>query len=110
MSDTPKPHSFSAFVGDMLNSLFSRTGITGLPIGDPLLTIIELAAQGNVRAEQAIFELLASISLDDATGDALLKIAADENVIVQQNTAATGSGRFFDTSFEKISTLDRLHC
>lgn len=104
MSDTPKPHSFSAFVGDMLNSLFSRTGITGLPIGDPLLTIIELAAQGNVRAEQAIFELLASISLDDATGDALLKIAADENVIVQQNTAATGSGRFFDTSFEKISS------
>jgi hypothetical protein len=88
----------------MLNAFFSRTGVIGLPDGDPLLNILEIVAQSGVRNEQAIFQMLTSISLDNASGTALDAIAMNEGVVVQQNLAATGSGRLVDTSFTKISS------
>lgn len=104
MPSTPQPHSYAQYLGDMLNAFFSRTGVIGLPDGDPLLNILEIVAQSGVRNEQAIFQMLTSINLDNASGTALDAIAMDENVTVQQNIAATGTGRLVDSSFIKISS------
>lgn len=104
MGDIPVPRSYSAVLGDIIDAFLSRFGIKRLKVGSPLLSIMEAAAQSDVRAAQDIFNALDTRSVDNTSGDALDRTAADENLKRISVTPATGTVDFSDTSFQKIST------
>ncbi len=104
MSDTPTPRSYPQIVGDMIDAFLSRQGIQSLRAGSPLLSLIEAAAQSDLRSSQDVFDLLNSVSLDKATGLALDRIGAEENVTKLSESPATGTVNITDTSFTKKQT------
>ncbi len=104
MSDIPVPRSYSQILGDQIDAFLSAQGIKNLRVGSPILSMLEAAAQSDMRSSQDIFGLLNSISLDKATGLALERIGADENVPRLQQSAATGTVDITDTSFTKKSS------
>lgn len=104
MATTPTPRSFQSVLGGMVDAFRSRTGIGGLRVGGPLLSILEAAAQSDIRSTQDIFNLLDSISLDRAKGVALERIGRDEGVLRRGAIPASGYVTFFDTSFDKVET------
>jgi len=101
MASVPTPKSFNQILGDALDALTSRLGIPKLPPGDPILSILEATSQSDFRTSQDIFQLLNSIVLDRATGLALDRIAADEDLARYSESPATGTVTISDTSFEK---------
>jgi hypothetical protein len=104
MADLPQPRSYQSILSDIIDAFLSRFGLKRLKIGGPILSIMEAAAQSDVRSSQDIFNLLDAQSLDRATGVALDNAAADENLSRIPVTAATGLVNFLDTSFTKISS------
>ncbi len=82
----------------------ARFGIDKVKPGSPILSILEAAAQSDVRSTQDIFSYLNSINLDRATGDALDKIGADEDAPRLGQTFGTGVVTISDTSFAKKVT------
>jgi hypothetical protein len=105
MSDIPTPRSYNQIVGQMVDALLSRLGLKNLYVGSAALSIIEAAAQSDLRSSQDIFEFLNSQSLDRATGTALTRIGADEGLEQLAPTAAAGRIGVTDTSFSKISSV-----
>lgn len=104
MADIPQPRSYSEIVGAAVDALLSRLGLPSLKVGSPALSIIEAAAQSDLRSSQDIFNLLNSLSLDRAEGQALDRIGADEQVARIGQTPATGKLTIGDSTFTKIST------
>lgn len=104
MASIPQPRSYSATLGDILDAFLSRFGIKRLKIGNPLLSIMEAAAQSDVKAAQDIFNALDTRSVDNTSGDALDNTANDENLKRISVTPSTGTVTFSDTSFIKLST------
>ncbi len=105
MSDLPQPRSYFSILSDIIDAFLSRLGLKRLKIGGPILSIMEAAAQSDVRSSQDIFNLLDAQSIDRATGVALDNAAADENLVRIPVTAATGLVDFLDTSFTKLSSI-----
>ena len=105
MATIPVPLSYSQIVGGMTNALLSKLGLPKLQIGNPALSVIEAAAQSDLRVSQDIFNLLTSISVTTATGVALDNIGADLNTPRIPASQATGTLSFTDSSFTKIATL-----
>lgn len=105
MATIPTPRSFSQIVGQMTNSVLSRLGLPSLKVGSPVLSIIEAAAQSDLRNSQDIFNLLSSLSLDNASGIALDRIGQDEGVPRIAQTAAIGSVTISDSRYTKKATL-----
>lgn len=105
MANIPVPRSFSQIVSEMVDALLSRLGIPSLQVGSPALSIIEAAAQSDLRSSQDIFNLLNSLSLDRAEGIALDRIGQDENVPRLAASSAFGYVTISDTSFSKISSF-----
>src|ERR1700761_4178596 len=95
---------YSQLVGSMTGTLISKTGIAKIHVGNPILSIIESVAMSQLRVSADIFTLLASVSLDTATGDALQRIGNDENVPILDARAAGGYVTLLDTSFAKIAS------
>ncbi len=104
MSDTPTPRSYPQIVGEMIDAFLSRQGISALRAGSPILSLIEAAAQSDLRSSQDVFDLLNSVSLDKATGLALDRIGAEENVTKLSESPATGTVTITDTTFTKKQT------
>ena len=104
MADTPIPRSYEQIVSDIVDSFIARTGISALKVGSPILSMIEAVAQSQMRNSQDTFNLLASQSLDHATGDALTQIAADEGLVRKNASASFGYVTFTDGAFTKVST------
>lgn len=88
----------------MVDALLSRLGLPSLRVGSPALSILEAAAQSDLRSSQDIFNLLNSLSLDRATGLALDRIGADEQVDRIARSAASGTVDISDTTFTKIAS------
>lgn len=88
----------------MIDGFLSNQGIQNMQAGNPILSILECAAQSDLRSSQDIFNLLNAVSLDKATGLALLRIGADERVPQIGEAPATGLVDLTDTSFVKIAT------
>lgn len=88
----------------MIDAFLSRYGLRGLRAGSPLLSILEAAAQSDLRSTQDIFNLLDSLSLDRATGVALDRKAADEDIIRLSVSPSSGTVVVYDTSFSKVET------
>jgi hypothetical protein len=104
MADTPTPRSYQQALGDLIDAFLSRQGLKKLRVGSPLLSIMEAAAQSDMRSSQDTFGLLNAVSLDKATGLALERIGNDENVPKYQQSATTGTVDISDASFTKRAT------
>lgn len=104
MADTPQPRSMPQTLGDMFDAFLSNQGITSLRAGGPIVSILEAAAQSDLRNSQDIFTLLASVDLDNATGLALARIGLSEGLPKIQVSPSTGLVTITDSSFTKISS------
>lgn len=104
MATTPTPRSYNAVLGGMIDAFLSKYGLKSLKVGSPVLSILEAAAQSDVRSSQDIFDLLNSISLDRASGTALDRIGADEDLPRITESAASGPVTITDSRYQKIST------
>lgn len=104
MARIPTPRSYNSILGDLISSFLSRTGLKSLKVGSPVLSILESAAQSDLRSSQDVFDLLNASSLDTANGTALDRIAADEDLQRLGESAATGLVTVTDTSFVKIES------
>jgi hypothetical protein len=104
MADIPIPRSYSQIVGEMVDALLSRLGLPALKVGSPALSIIEAAAQSDLRSSQDIFNLLNSKDLDRAEGLSLDRIGRDEQVPRIGEAPAAGRLTITDTSFTKRET------
>jgi hypothetical protein len=100
----PQARSYPQILGDIFDTFLSKTGFKRLKIGGPIVSALEASAQSDVRATQDVFQALDSFSLDRTFGDALTRIAADENLTRIPLTSASGLVNFSDTSFTKISS------
>ena len=97
----PTPRSYPSILGDLINSFLSRYGIKGFKVGGPLLSMLEAAAQSDLRNSQDIFNMLDVGSLDRATGSGLDRHIRDEGSQRKGSTASSGKVDFFDSSFTK---------
>lgn len=104
MASIPTPRSYNQILGDMIDALRSKLGVPSLPPGDPILSVLEAAAQSDLRSSQDVFQMLASIALDKATGDALERIGADEDLEKFAEAPSSGFVTISDTSFAKTQT------
>src|SRR5579859_2212335 len=102
-SNTPTPRSYSDILGSMIAAFLSKTGLRALKIGSPVLSFLESGAQSDLRSADDIFTFLDSISLDNAEGDALSRLGADEGLTLLPESPASGALSVFDTSFVKVS-------
>lgn len=105
-NDIPSPRSRQQIIGDMLDSITASIGISSLKVGGPILSILEAAAQSDVRNAQDIFQMLNSSSLDSAEGIALDRIGNSENIPRLTQARAVGVVDISDSSFtKKVSKL-----
>lgn len=104
MAAIPTPRSYNQILGEMIDALRSKVGVPQLPPGDPILAVLEAAAQSDLRNTQDTFQMLASIALDKATGSALARIGADEDLQKHSETPSSGLVTISDTSFTKIQS------
>ncbi len=88
----------------MLDAVTSRTGIRRLRTGNPILSVLEAAAQSDVRSSADVFRLLRARDLDTAQGIALDRVGQDEDVVRLRPVKASGLVTLSDTSFQKIAT------
>jgi hypothetical protein len=88
----------------MFDAFLSKQGIRSLRVGSPIVSILEAAAQSDMRNAQDIFNLLTSADLDNATGLALMRIGRQERIAKLEISPATGVVTISDGSFAKIST------
>lgn len=102
---TVKPRSFQQILGGMIDTFMFRTGLKGLRIGSPLLSILEAAATSDTRATQDFFSVMDERDLDRAKGVALERIGFEEGVERNGASPATGYVNFTDTSFNKVETV-----
>jgi uncharacterized phage protein gp47/JayE len=105
MADIPTPKSFQQIFGQMMATLQSRWPFPDPPSDDPVVGILEAAAQSDFRAAQDFFKLLSSLSLDLATGSALDRLAADEGTSRIAESPSQGEVTISDSSFSKQSSV-----
>jgi uncharacterized phage protein gp47/JayE len=104
MADIPNPRSYPQTLGEAIDVFLGRYGAKGLRPGGPILSLLEAAAQSDVRATQDLFNFLVAIDLNSATGLALDRIGASENLPRRAAVASRGLVTILDTTFEKISS------
>lgn len=107
MADIPVPRSYQQILGDTADAFISRTGISALKVGSPILSLMEAVAQSQLRDSEDIFTLLNSISLDRATGTALDSIASDEGLVRISAAPSFGYVTFTDSTagFAKVESF-----
>jgi hypothetical protein len=105
MANAPTPRSFNQILGGMIAAFLGRYPIRDLKIGGPILSILEAAAQSDLRNTAETFTLLASSSLDTAEGTALDRIMADENTARIGAGPSTGVVSVTDTSYTKKASV-----
>ena len=64
----------------------------------------EVVALATARASGDVFQILRDFSVDRATGNALQRLAEENNVIPITAKPTTGAVSVIDTSFQQIST------
>jgi len=104
MAGQPTPKSYQQLLGDILATYLSKIGVNDLNAGSVSISFFETVAQAIYRASGDIFSILRDASVDRATGEALLRIAEEENVRIDTAQPATGNVTITDSSFNKIST------
>lgn len=104
MANTPTPRSYTQILGGMISAFLAKFPIRNLKVGGPILSVLEAAAQSDLRNTSETFTLLASTSLDSAEGTALDRIMADENTARIGAAPSTGTIIVTDTRYTKKAT------
>ena len=104
MANIPRPRSYEQILGDQIDSLRARLGISDLRPGSGALSFLEAAAKSDFRSSQDIFAILDANSVDRATGNELDLVGNDNNVPRLQNAPSTGAVTITDGSFAKIAS------
>src|SRR5579859_6916383 len=104
MADLPTPQSYEQILGDMLSAYAAKQGINDFNVGSAVTSFFEVVALATARASGDVFQILRDFSVDRATGDALKRLAAENNVIPISARPTTGDVSVIDISFNKIST------
>jgi hypothetical protein len=105
MANAPTPKSFNQILGGMIAAFLGRYPVRDLKIGGPILSILEAAAQSDLRNTAETFTLLASSTLDTAEGTALDRIMADENTARIGAGPSTGVVSVTDTTYTKLASV-----
>ncbi|CAM6004853.1 unnamed protein product [Sphagnum balticum] len=103
-SELPVPESYDQILGNMLQAYASKLGINDFNTGSAISSFFEVVALATARASGDVFQILRDFSVDRATGDALQRLAAENNVTPITATPTTGVVTVTDTSFNQIST------
>ncbi len=103
-SSVPTPLSYQSILGQQLNTLRSRLGLQKFRPGGPLLTIHEASSQVDARNAADIFTALQTQDLDNAVGQVLDRIGADEDLPRRPPKASIGFVTITDTAFQKLSS------
>src|SRR5688572_9136020 len=104
MSQVPTPRSYSQILGQMTSVFCVKHGIPDLKEAGPILSILEAAAQSDLRATQDVFATADARSLDDAEGAALAALGEAEDVSRQLPTSASGTVDLGDSTYTKKAT------
>lgn len=99
----PTPRSRPQILGQMIDSMTSRAGISRLKVGAPVLSALEAASQSDVRTAQDVFNFLKSSDLDNSEGIALDRRGIQEGCPRFKATKGVGTVTIGDISFNKIS-------
>jgi uncharacterized phage protein gp47/JayE len=105
MANAPTPRSYNQILGGMISAFIARFPIRNLKVGGPILSILEAAAQSDLRNTAETFTLLASSSLDSAEGTALDRIMADENTKRIGAAPSTGVVSVTDSRYTKLASV-----
>ena len=104
-SPQPQPLSYQQLLGNSVNTLLTKLGLSGLTVGGPLLSVMETVATGQARTNADLFAMLASQDLDNCTGTALINRGADEGLTPINATYAQQNNLVItDTSFTPITS------
>lgn len=104
MSDLPTPQSFEQIQKDLLSTYAAKLGINDFNVGSAVTGFFETVALATARSSGDFFQILRDFSVDRAQGDALKRLAADNNVIPQTAKVASTLVTITDTSFTKVAT------
>ena len=100
----PTPKSYDQILADIINTYQSKLGISDLAVGSAAFSLFETMAQIAYRTQGDIFQIKKDYSLDNAEGDALKKIAAEDRIYPIPSKVTTGLVTITDSSFEKLTT------
>lgn len=104
MPSIPTPKSYSQILGTMITAFQATYPIGGMKVGGALLTLMEAAASADFRASMDTLTLIASTSLNSASGTALDRIANDENTQRLSAVSASGLVTVTDSTITKMYT------
>lgn len=104
MPQDPRPRSFQQTVGDLADAFQSRTGVGGVRVGGPLLSLFEAAAQSSVRSTQDVFAALNASDPSRLVGEQLDRYGLSKGVRRRQASPATTDLVIGDSSFTKKSS------
>ena len=97
--------SYNQTLGNNIGGFLSKSGLSSLKIGGPLLSVFEAVSQSQLRNSADIFAVLTSRDLDTSEGSALDKIGLEEGVLRIGDGPSFGVVTITDSSFTKISTV-----
>jgi uncharacterized phage protein gp47/JayE len=103
-NNLPTPESYEQILSDMLSSYASKIGVNDLNVGSAVTSFYEVVALMVARSSGDTLQILRDFSVDRASGDALKRLAAENNVTPLTARTATGYVTITDTSFSKIAT------
>jgi uncharacterized phage protein gp47/JayE len=103
-SGLPQPKSYEQINSDMLSTYASRLGINDFNVGSAVTTFFSTVALAVARASGDVFQILRDFSVDRAKGDALKRLALENNVTPITAKVSSGLVTIIDTSFTKKST------
>jgi uncharacterized phage protein gp47/JayE len=97
--------SENQILGEMLSTLFSKTGLTDINPGSVLLTLLEAVARQDFQQNYQMLQILKNYNLDTTTGSDLDNRAFEYGLTRTSEKQATGQVKIQrESSFEKIST------
>lgn len=103
-TNVPTPQSYEQILSDALSAYAAKVGIDDFNVGSAVTSFFEVVALTTARASGDLFQILRDFSVDRATGDALQRLATENNITPITASPATGFVSVIDTSFQKIST------
>lgn len=105
MADLPVLRSKEQILGDLITGFLARVpDVNDLNRGSVLLQFFTAVAQQNFKAAADVIAMIDALSVDRATGEALQRLAADNNITISPGTFSSTRVDITDTSFTKIST------
>jgi len=103
-TNVPTPQSYEQILSDALSAYAAKIGIDDFNVGSAVTSFFEVVALTTARASGDLFQILRDFSVDRATGDALQRLATENNITPITASPATGFVSVIDTSFTKIAT------